>query len=483
MRASVVSAPAFALAASLLAGTAFAGDPPKAVPETTQDLGPPWEGLCHRPAGRNSLGWGYQKNVGPPYIDWCSDQQIWKPGQFGMLDTPDEHLGIFWRPGVAGYDYELYVAGTYGGTVLMGSSHDFQSINPIPLNPKDPLPATAQAVLKPTCRNNAGECPLVPCGRCFDAGYAGTNSVFQVGNELYLVYSADTSTFEDKQHNWRTFSKKTDELKFYGSVGLANVSVGTNHFNWRRSTPIVTGEKLSYEDVEAAPQVVFGLTAPSAIMANDTTVSPPLPYLYVFYTYHPLQTHGGSVPSHIEVARALVDAGLKTTHFDVLAGGAWSATAKAGEGDAIIPSSAGQDQPWVGWAGTDNGGYLLVYVDGAGWWSSTSQDLIKWRNPTKLLDLTGLTYTPMFYAVLASPDAQYGVGVPSWTIGNTGYVLYAAKKTENAPHELHRAAFRFGAQPCQEVADCALPRCRTGYCPHPACVANQCQTVCNKDCR
>jgi hypothetical protein len=345
------------------------------------------------------------------------EHRVLRIGQFGLHFAPDMHMAV--RKDDDG-SYQVYITGLIGastGSTAVLRTHDFLTYEPAFGGQPD-----VQEALAPTCLSHAPDCL-----ENFDADYAGANAVWKAheGSDLLMMYHGETRAFGGVRHPF---------IPFYAGVGMARSS--DNGATWRRMGEVISGTDPLPPAIPAS--VVNGIPEGTAIVTAD--------YIYVFFAYFPSAGQPDRGPSTIQVARAPIASdgapGSWTKYYD---GSFGTQPGMGGKGSSVLPHSDAcvtPRQPWVT-RSTYLKAYVMIFVCSAGWFQSTSTDLVNWTAPVQFYaapvpEFTRLQETDE-NVVLVTPGME-----SNQTIGKTGFVLYAKTPAwAHTAHVLWRRSFTF----------------------------------------
>ncbi len=350
---------------------------------------------------------------GLPTLVLLGDQrQLLTAGEFGMTDTPDEHLSLLQQSGA----YRVWVAGEidgqHGSTALLSTSDG------VTFAPAVESGGNATPVFGPPGR---------PSGSTFDSYYAAPGTVLQIGGSYVMI-------FHGEDHTW---NGQTYPTTFYATVGLATSSDG---IHWTTVGPIITSRDRKPPSVPAGSQ---GAAVPSAIIGGN--------YVYAFYTdYANPDAVDGNQPGLIQVARAPLAQVTNPSAWAKYYNGSFGPPAASyGNSTSIVAlpssSSAPERQAGISYNAFLHA-YLLTFVCNEGWYYTTSADLLHWAPATEFFAApfpnSNLQPGQEFdwYPTLFSPGQA-----SNQTTGQTGYVYYAKGLWQTTSHELYAQSFSFAA--------------------------------------
>jgi hypothetical protein len=348
-----------------------------------------------------------------PILSLSGDQrQLLTVGQYGMADTPDEHLSLLQGSGT----YRVWIAGEIDGH--HGSAALLSTADGTTFSPAVESSGKATPVFGP---------PDPPQGDTFDSYYAAPGTVLQIDGSYVMI-------FHGEDHTW---NGTTYPMTFYATVGLATSPDG---IHWTTVGPIITARDRKPAQVPAGSQ---GAAVPSAIVAGN--------YVYAFYTDYPdPSSPDGNQPGLIQVARAPLAQVTKPSAWTKYYNGSFGQPAASyGNSSSIVAlptsSSAPERQAGISY-NTYLRAYLLTFVCNQGWFYTTSQDLVHWSPAAQFFTApfpnSKLQVGQEFdwYPTLFTP------GEPSnQTTGKTGTVYYAKGLWETTSHELYAQSFSFAA--------------------------------------
>ena len=339
------------------------------------------------------------------------ERQLLTADQFGMKDTPDEHLSFLER---SGSTYHVWIAGqidgSHGSTALLGTP-DGTTFTPVVASGGNAVP-----IFGPPGPSN---------GDAFDSYYAAPGTVLAL-NGTYLMI------FHGENHTWNGV---TYPNIFYATVGLAT---STDGVHWKQIGPAITSRDRK---PGAAPSNSQGAAVPSAIVAGN--------YVYAFYTDYPNPQDGdGDQPGLIQVARAPVAQAASPSAWTKYYNGAFGQPAAAYGNSTPIVAPPTASSPPERQAGISYNNYLhaylLTFVCNEGWYYTTSTDLVHW-SPAKLFFTAPFPNSHLqtgqefdWYPTLFTPGET-----SNQETGQTGYVYYAKGAWMTTPHELFRQSYSF----------------------------------------
>jgi hypothetical protein len=341
----------------------------------------------------------------PPSLTLGAAQQLLLAGQYGMMNTPDEHFSLV----QSGSTYLAWsagnIAGVHGSTALL-STNDGVTFAPV---------AQAGGVAQPVFGPLAGE--------SFDSYYAAPGTVLQESGSYLMIYHGE-------DHTWNGV---VDPTTFYATVGLATSADGVH---WNRVGPIVTARDPKPQSL---PSHSTGAAVPSAIVANG--------FIYVFYTDYPNPgAPDSNQPGLIQVARVAAGSATSPNAWKKYFNGSFGQPANAyGNSSPVVPlpdpACAPERQAGISY-NTYLASYLLTFVCDTGWFFTTSTDLVHWSAPIQFFSApfsnNNLVKGEQFdwYPALFTPGQT-----SNQTTGQSGYVYYAEGDWDSTPHELFRRPF------------------------------------------
>jgi hypothetical protein len=236
-------------------------------------------------------------------------------------------------------------------------------------------------------------------------------------------------------------SPPANDVGEYNVMALARSN--DNGHTWKRQGIVISGTDPKPTSAPAANQP--GVGEPGIVVANG--------YIYMVYLYHPNSPVDLHEQGFLQIARAPVESDGAPGAWRKYYNGAWGQPGVGGKGSTILPidKASGINNPAMVWPvfSTYLNAFVLVFLANAGWFFSTSTDLIAWTQPMNFMPMKmWQTCQPMDWNfIFVTP------GKPGGVIDQTGYVLYAHTdhKGETCdkfyPHELWVRPFTFTKGP------------------------------------